>query len=101
VSNDPILSQALFIHEATHAYQFQQRVKVKTLRIFQPGKHANYNYHPFPNNKKWGDYGIEQQAMLVEDHFSVTRGAQQVWDGKNWRIAPSAASLKNVIPFNK
>jgi RHS repeat-associated protein len=101
MSNTGTASRALFIHEATHAYQFQSGVNVALVRVLLPIKNANYNYFPFPNNKNFQAYGIEQQAMLVEDYYRVRNGALQVWDGNRDHPAPSADSYKKILPFNK
>ena len=92
-------SQALFIHESTHAWQYQSGVSLKALRLTQPGKHASYNYHPFDPAKKFSDYGIEQQAMLVEDFFKVRNGITSVWNGEAWKSAPSVDQFRRIIKF--
>ena len=71
----PVL-KAFFIHEMAHVYQYQ-------LNIFNPigaalgeiFKHGfNYDqayYYTLDPNKDLLDYGIEQQAQIIEDYFRV------------------------------
>jgi len=57
----------LFIHEMAHAWQIQTKSFTPGLLckiVFQTG-----SYDPGPAGKAWSDYGLEQQAAIVDHWF--------------------------------
>ena len=64
-------SNSQFFHEATQVLQHQHGRDVKLerawVRAFGPG----YDYRLKPG-KRFEDYGIEQQADIVEDYYRMT-----------------------------
>jgi hypothetical protein len=57
--------KATFIHELEHVRQYQNGVNV-----VMRGLYRNYNWEgPNFGKLKFGQYGIEQQAQMVEDYF--------------------------------
>lgn len=65
--------QALLVHELTHVWQAQQGVNLLTGKIRAGDRPASYEY-PVGVDCDWGGLNIEQQAMVVEHRFRLTRG---------------------------
>ncbi len=69
--------RSLFIHEMTHVWQFQNKIlNPITEAIAEAFKHK-FNYsaaYPYTldASKDLLDYGMEQQAAIVQDHFLLT-----------------------------
>jgi hypothetical protein len=62
----PIAGQ-LFVHELAHAWQIQTKSFVPGLmckRVFGPA-----SYEPGNAGQPWSEYGIEQQATIVDRWF--------------------------------
>ena len=67
--------QALFIHEMTHIYQYQQQINVvlkgallQSAYFLSSGKYNPYKYQ-FNPNKLFSNYNIEQQGDIARDIF--------------------------------
>ncbi|WP_271079659.1 vgr related protein [Aurantiacibacter sp. MUD61] len=69
----PLYRQALFIHEMTHVWQTQTRGDWYLVTRRMPW--ARYDYALKPG-WKLEQYGIEQQARIVEHAFLLRRGAK-------------------------
>ncbi|MBH5322626.1 vgr related protein [Aurantiacibacter sediminis] len=69
----PLHRQALFIHEMTHVWQTQTRGDWYLVTRRMPW--ARYDYALKPG-WKLEQYGIEQQARIVEHAFLLRRGAK-------------------------
>lgn len=69
----PLRLQALLIHELTHVWQAQQGVNLLTGKIRAGDRPASYQY-PVGTDCDWGRLNIEQQAMVVEHRFRLSRG---------------------------
>lgn len=67
--------RAWLIHELTHAWQVQQGMAV-FWRALVNRRYA-YNFNP---NKSFFDYGVEQQAKMVEDYYIHREKAQDCTD---------------------
>jgi hypothetical protein len=67
-----VYSKALFIHEMTHVWQFQTGVNVLARAVYRK---YDYNYSKL-GTTKFTDYGIEQQASIVEDYYVLKSGSQ-------------------------
>ena len=63
-TQDTILKQSWFIHELVHVWQYQQGVKLIRTALFD----RKYNY-VLQQGKQFFQYGIEQQAQMVQDSF--------------------------------
>lgn len=59
-----IYTQSWFIHEMVHVWQVQQGLAVVRRAIFN----RRYRY-VLSDKKSFLQYGIEQQAQMVQDHF--------------------------------
>jgi hypothetical protein len=51
------------LHELTHVWQGRNK-KIRDLQIFVAAKDRDYKYSP---GRQWRNYGLEQQAAIVED----------------------------------
>lgn len=63
--------RAWLIHELTHIWQYQQGMAV----FWRALLNRKYAYQLNPN-KSFFDYGIEQQAKIVEDYYVRTANQQ-------------------------
>jgi hypothetical protein len=82
-------AQALFIHEMTHVWQVQTRGRWFLLLNRHPWCRYDYCLKPGWTLKQ---YGIEQQAMIVQHAFTLRQG----------RPVPGAPPLeqyRHVLPF--
>lgn len=83
-------AQALFIHEMVHVWQVQTRGKWFLLLHRHPWCRYDYALKP---GWKLEQYGIEQQAMIVQHAFMLRQGGQ----------IPGAPPLKqylSILPFD-
>ncbi|MDP1912682.1 hypothetical protein [Brevundimonas sp.] len=69
----PLRLQAMLIHELTHVWQAQQGVNLLTGKISAGDRPSSYEY-PVGMDCDWGGLNIEQQAMVVEHRFRLSRG---------------------------
>ena len=70
-SKSALRVQSWFIHEMTHVWQFQHGIAVVRLAIFD----RRYRY-VLQQGKLFLNYGIEQQAQMVQDYF-IKRAQRQ------------------------
>ncbi|KQY75182.1 hypothetical protein [Brevundimonas sp. Root1423] len=73
MASSPLKQQATFIHELTHVWQAQQGVNLLTGKLKAGDRPSSYEY-PVGMNCGWADLNIEQQAMVVEHRFRLSRG---------------------------
>lgn len=69
-------SRAHFIHEMTHVWQYQHGINVVWRRALGTAGITNdaaYDYH-LEAGKPLSEYGIEQQAAIVQDYFRLSTG---------------------------
>ncbi|EEF63316.1 RHS repeat-associated core domain-containing protein [Pedosphaera parvula] len=65
-----IVTSELFIHEMTHVWQFQTGVHVMASALYRK---YEYDYSKL-GTIKFTEYGVEQQATIVEDYFLLKNG---------------------------
>ena len=65
--------QATLIHELVHVWQAQQGANLLLGKLRAGDRPAAYAY-PLIDNCAWADLNIEQQAMVVEHRFRLSRG---------------------------
>lgn len=70
----PLRLQATFVHELVHIWQAQKGVNLLTGKLRAGDKPESYQY-PLGFGCEWAGLNIEQQAMIVEHRFSLSRGA--------------------------
>lgn len=63
-SQETLNKQAWLIHELTHVWQIQQGIAVFRRALFD----RRYDYL-FEEGKSFFEYGVEQQARMVEDYY--------------------------------
>lgn len=66
--------QATFIHELVHVWQAQHGVNLLTGKLRAGDGKAAYVY-AVSDDCTWAGLNIEQQAMMVEHRFRLSRGA--------------------------
>lgn len=81
-SLEPLEVQAWLIHELTHVWQIQQGIAVVQKALLD----RRYRY-VLQAGKCFWNYGVEQQAQMVQDYFLQSRRGQD------------CAELKRCIPF--
>ena len=87
-SVQPLPWRSLFVHEMTHVWQCQQGINlILKRRPFSP-----YSYLPMVPGRAFGGYGIEQQAVIVEDYYRLLEGATVAG-------APPLEVYEALIPF--
>jgi hypothetical protein len=69
----PLAEQAVFVHELTHVWQAQNGVNLLLAKIKAGDGPAAYAYD-LTKGPEFPDMNIEQQAMVVEDAFRLSRG---------------------------
>jgi hypothetical protein len=93
-SREGVGLQGKFIHEMTHVWQFQtgrSTLSFGLAHIF----HGQYKYIPVKNPARpFQNYGIEQQAMIMQDYFMLERGYPT-----NDQPQPSLEWYQTVTPF--
>ena len=88
LSAAPLKQQATFIHELTHVWQAQRGVNLLTGKLRAGDRPADYLY-PVAADCRWDRLNIEQQAMVVEDRFRLSRGLNVRADGAFYdRVCP-------------
>jgi len=84
----PVKQQAVLIHELTHVWQAQQGINLLTGKIRAGDRPSSYEY-PIGMDCDWGRLNIEQQAMVVEHRFRLTRGGTVPGDAAFYdRVCP-------------
>lgn len=69
----PLAVQAVFIHELVHIWQAQAGVNLLAAKLRAGDSAASYRY-PTDEGCDWCRLNIEQQAMMVEHRFRLSRG---------------------------
>jgi hypothetical protein len=69
----PLADQAVFVHELVHVWQAQRGVNLLLAKIKAGDGAAAYAYDP-ASGLEFPQMNIEQQAMVVEDAFRLSRG---------------------------
>ena len=65
--------QAILIHELVHIWQAQQGASLILGKLRAGDRPESYAY-PLAEDCAWTDLNIEQQAMVVEHRFRLSRG---------------------------
>lgn len=90
ISLAPLRYQAVLVHELTHVWQAQQGVNLMTGKLRAGDRPSSYEY-PVGMDCAWSDLNIEQQAMVVEHRFRLSRGQ---------RTPADRAFYDRVCPIN-
>jgi hypothetical protein len=91
LSTAPLRLQSTFIHELTHVWQAQQGVNLLTGKLRAGDSLASYAY-PLAADCDWTRLNIEQQAMVVEHRFRLSRGL---------KVPADKAFYARVCPINR
>jgi hypothetical protein len=88
---DLLDTQAMFVHEMTHVWQSQSGVNMILNGL---NRRYDYNFTQL-GTIAFTQYGIEQQAQLVQDYFSLLNGRKRV--DKRGNRMPSLQQCYEVI----
>lgn len=89
----PLRLQATLIHELTHVWQAQQGVNLLKGKLSAGDRASSYAY-PVGMDCDWDGLNIEQQAMVVEHRFRLTRGERTPGDPAFYdRVCPIGPRL--------
>lgn len=87
-------TQAIFIHELVHVWQAQQGLNLLTSKLRAGDGPGAYAY-PLDDGCEWGRLNIEQQAMIVEHRFLLSRGGRVPADQAFYdRVCPLARRME-------
>jgi hypothetical protein len=84
-SKEPLGRQGFFIHELTHVWQSQKRGRFYLPLMRHPFCRYRYRLQP---DRRFEDYGLEQQAEIVRHRFMADRG----WNSE-------ACLPRDILPF--
>lgn len=90
-SATPPAQQGRFVHELVHVWQAQRRVDLLKSKL----ANGKYPYRLTPDCR-WEGFGIEQQAMIVEDAFRLAHDLEP----RNPDPYP-AEELERLKPFRR
>ena len=91
----PLRLQAMLIHELTHVWQAQQGVNLLTGKLRAGDRPSSYEY-PVGMDCGWETLNIEQQAMVVEHRFRLSRGGRTPADAAFYdRVCPVGQRATN------
>lgn len=91
---EPVRRQGVLIHELTHLWQARQGVGLLVGKLRAGWSNAAYVYAPGPDSL-WSELNIEQQAMVVEHRFLLSRGVTTPADQAFYdRICPLARRVE-------
>lgn len=91
LSTAPLKLQSTFIHELTHVWQAQRGVNLLAAKLRAGDSKGSYAY-PFAADCDWDHLNIEQQAMVVEHRFRLSRGLN---------VPADRAFYERVCPINR
>ena len=84
----PLRLQAILVHEMVHIWQAQTGVNLLTAKLRAGDRPESYQY-VVSDDCHWGGLNIEQQAMVVEHRFRLSRGERTPADRAFYsRICP-------------
>ncbi len=83
----PLSLRALFMHEATHVYQFC----VLKIIVFAVGPFDRNYVYELVERKALKDYGIEQMGQIVQDFYTISNGGKVA--GNRYRPSDYAAAV--------
>ena len=97
--------RALFIHEMTHIWQFQNKILNPLVEAMGLGLKHKFNYHAaydfyLDKNKDLLHYGMEEQAEIIEGYFLArheSRAAQSPRCKNNCSAAEKLALYEKVL----
>ena len=84
----PLRLQAVLVHELVHVWQAQAGINLLTGKLKAGDQPASYAY-PLDEDCTWNRLNIEQQAMVVEHRFRLSRGERTPADAAFYdRVCP-------------
>ena len=88
--------QSTFVHELVHVWQAQRGVNLLFAKLKAGDSASSYHYE-VSDSCHWDGLNIEQQAMVVEHRFRLSRGMNVPADSAFYdRVCPLVANPKIV-----
>lgn len=98
---------SFFIHEMTHIWQFQKSPAYFGKKYMAELRKHHFNYaanaykYELVEGKDFHDYGLEQQACIVQDYFALTHnsgvGVSRSCQNQNLKGEEKRLALKKVL----
>jgi len=85
-AKESLARQGFFIHEMTHVWQTQDKGRFYLPLMRHPFCRYDYTFIP---NRRFGRYGLEQQAEIVRHIFLADHG-----------LAPPVCPPRSILPFS-
>ncbi len=86
------VDRALFVHEITHVWQFANGLDLVAHAVAAFAKYRGDYEKAYPYRLEPGrdlaDYGMEQQASILEDYYLVTAGRDRPYRMENRGLSP-------------
>jgi len=95
----PISQQAVLVHELVHVWQAQNGVNLLLAKI-RAGDSAQSYAYTVSDTCHWDGLNIEQQAMVIEHRFRLSRGLKVPADRAFYdRVCPigNEPEYKNIV----
>jgi hypothetical protein len=93
--------QAVFVHEITHVWQFENGMDLIAAGVaaFAKAGGAYERLYPYTlaRGRDLTDYGMEQQASIVEDYFLITKFHEQPQRMENAEGGPARDALYAAV----
>lgn len=94
--------KAFFIHEMAHVWQYQNKIlRVKTAAVLGQlrhfGRYGKMYKYVLDARKKLIDYGIEQQAAIIEDYYVVIKEGMPEFCGGRIQNQCAFAEKKELL----
>ena len=94
MADAPLGQQAVFVHELVHVWQAQQGLNLLFGKLKAGDSLKAYAY-PLGDGCEWSNLNIEQQAMIVEHRFRLSRGGRVPADQAFYdRVCPLAKRME-------
>ena len=87
----PLALKGLFIHEMTHVWQTQRGGRYFLPLMRHPFCRYDYRFQP---GKRFGAYGLEQQAEIVRHYYLMAHGQPNAGQA-------SIAAYAQTLPFSR
>lgn len=92
--------QALFLHEMVHVYQTRNEGCGSICMGFKKAFAGSYIYHPLAPGKPFSDYGIEQEAEIINDRWRKCGGLPLAFNGdNNGTTLSELVAITTPVPF--
>jgi|GEM_PF-30698 len=87
--------KALYMHELTHAWQYQLGYPVKKAGLTVTSRGEDAYKYTLTESRSFSDYNMEQQGEIISDYYMICilRNPQMVWNPSNIGKSPELLAL--------